>query len=37
MAGDEGPFPGIPSSLAAIFGAVRHMSWEKNSFIQAGG
>ena len=37
MAGDEGPFPGILSSLAAISAAVRHLSWGKNGFIQAGG
>ena len=37
IAGDEGPLPGMPSSLAAISGVVQHLSWEKNSFIQAGG
>ena len=37
MAGDEGPFPGILSPLAAISAAVRHLSWEKSGFIQAGG
>ena len=36
-AGDEGHWPGMLSSLAAIFAAVQHLSWEKNSFMQAGG
>jgi hypothetical protein len=37
MAGDEGPWPGIPSPLAVMSGTVQHLSWEKNGFIQAGG
>jgi hypothetical protein len=37
MAGDEGPRPGIPSSLATVSGTIGHLNWEKNDFIQAGG
>ena len=34
MAGDDGPRPRIPWSLAAASGVVQHLSWEKNDFIQ---
>ena len=37
MAGDEGPLPGDPLSLAVIAAAVQYLNWEKNSFMQAGG
>jgi hemerythrin HHE cation binding domain-containing protein len=35
MAGDEGPLPAIPSSLAAISAAIGYLSWPHESAEEA--
>src|SRR6516162_8111170 len=34
MAGDEGPRPGIPLSLAVMSAAVQYLSWENNDLFR---